>query len=178
MILFSCYLKKNRLNKGVLYGNIMKKILTAYVFMMMASSFAMAAELTPPKTKLDVKEAFNYLVNANPQNSNLVYSYYDQFMDGNTPKVIAYYVFKKPNYVKVNQKYPDAYDHYVMFVKNNNEVSRVQYQQVQLNCNKQDSAIMHYEEYTANGELEYEHTGEYRRSRQLSKIDYEFCKRV
>ena len=63
--------------------------------MMIVSSFSTAAELTPPKSKLDVKEATNYLINANSQNSNLVYSYYDKFMDGNTPKVIAYYVFKK-----------------------------------------------------------------------------------
>ena len=118
----------------------MKKILTVCISMMIVSSFSTAAELTPPKSKLDVKEATNYLINANSQNSNLVYSYYDKFMDGNTPKVIAYYVFKKPNYVKVNQKYPNAYDHYVMFVKNNNEATRFQYQQVQLNCNKQDSA--------------------------------------
>lgn len=156
----------------------MKKILTVCISMMIVSSFSTAAELTPPKSKLDVKEATNYLINANSQNSNLVYSYYDKFMDGNTPKVIAYYVFKKPNYVKVNQKYPNAYDHYVMFVKNNNEATRFQYQQVQLSCNKQDSAIVHHEEYYANGELEYEHTGEYRRDRQWSRIDYEFCKSI
>ena len=49
--------------------------------MMIVSSFSTAAELTPPKSKLDVKEAVNYLIYAN-QNSNLVYSHYDQFMDG------------------------------------------------------------------------------------------------
>lgn len=38
-------------------------------------------------------------------------------MQQSPPKVIAYYVFKKPNFVKVNQKYPDAYDYYVMSVK-------------------------------------------------------------
>lgn len=145
---------------------------------MMFSSFSMADELTPPKTKLDVKQAFNYLANADSQNSNLIYSYYDRHMDGNTPKVIAYYVFSRPNYAKVNHKYPNAYDHYVMFVKNNNEATEFQYHQVQLNCNKQDSAIVHYEEYNAAGELNYEHTGEYRRDRQWSRIDYEFCKRI
>ena len=155
----------------------MKKILTVCIPMMIVSSFSTAAELTPPKSKLDVKEAVNYLIYAN-QNSNLVYSHYDQFMDGNTPKVIAYYVFKKPDFVKVNQKYPNAYDHYIMSVKNNNEATRFQYQQVQLNCSKQDSAIVHHEEYDANGELTYEHTGEYKRDRQWSRIDYEFCKSI
>ena len=168
---------KKRLNKGILNGNIMKKILTVCISVMIVSSFSTAAELTPPKSKLDVKEAVNYLIYAN-QNSNLVYSHYDQFMDGNTPKVIAYYVFKKPDFVKVNQKYPNAYDHYVMSVKNNNETTRFQYQQVQLNCSKQDSAIVHHEEYDANGELTYEHTGEYKRDRQWSRIDYEFCKSI
>lgn len=168
---------KKRLSKGILNGNIMKKTFTVCISMMIVSSFSTAAELTPPKSKLDVKEAINYLIYAN-QNPNLVYSYYDQFVDGNTPKVIAYYIFKKPDFVKLNQKYPNAYDHYVMFVKNNNESTRFQYQQVQLNCNKQDSAIVHYEEYDANGELKYEHTGEYKRDRQWSKIDYEFCKTI
>lgn len=59
----------------------MKKILTVCISMMIVSSFSTAAELTPPKSKLDVKEAVNYLIYAN-QNSNLVYSHYDQFMDG------------------------------------------------------------------------------------------------
>lgn len=94
----------------------MKKTLTVCISMMIVSSFSTAAELTPPKSKLDVKEATNYLIYAN-RNPNLVYSNYDKFMDGNTPKVIAYYVFKKPNFVKVNQKYPDSYDYYVMSVK-------------------------------------------------------------
>lgn len=85
--------------------------------MMIVSSFSIAAELTPPKPKLDVKEAVNYLIYASQQNPNLVYLNYDKFMDGNTPKVIAYYIFKKPDFVKVNQKYPDAYDYYVMSVK-------------------------------------------------------------
>lgn len=169
---------KKRLNKGILNGNIMKKILTVCISTMIVSSFSTAAELTPPKSKLDVKEAVNYLIYAN-QNSNLVYSHYDQFMDGNTPKVIAYYVFKKPDFVKVNQKYPNAYDHYIMSVKNNNEATRFQYQQVQLNCSKQDSAIIHHEEYDANGELQYEHTGEYKRNTQVfSNLDYEFCKSI
>ena len=169
---------KKRLSKGILNGNIMKKILTVCISVMIVSSFSTAAELTPPNSKLDVKEAVNYLINAN-QNPNLVYSHYDRFMDGSTPKVIAYYIFKKPNFVKVNQKYPNAYDHYIMSVKNNNEATRFQYQQVQLNCSKQDSAIIHHEEYDANGELQYEHTGEYKRNTQVfSNLDYEFCKSI
>ena len=99
-------------------------------------------------------------------------------MQQSPPKVIAYYIFKKPDFVKLNQKYPNAYDHYIMSVKNNNETTRFQYQQVQLNCSKQDSAIVHHEEYDANGELTYEHTGEYKRDRQWSRIDYEFCKSI
>lgn len=170
---------KIRLRKGILNGNIMKKILTVCLSLMIVSSFSSASELSPPKPKLDVKEAVNYLIYASQQNPNLVYLNYDKFMDGNTPKVIAYYIFKKPGFVKVNQKYPDAYDYYVMSVKNNNEATRFQYEQVQLNCSKQDSAIIHHEEYDANGVLQYEHTGEYKRNRQVfSNLDDEFCKSI
>ncbi|WP_441375496.1 hypothetical protein [Acinetobacter lwoffii] len=170
---------KKRLSKGILNGNIMKKILTVCLSLMIVSSFSTAAELSPPKPKLDVKETVNYLIYASQQNPNLVYLNYDKFMDGNTPKVIAYYIFKKPDFVKVNQKYPDAYDYYVMSVKNNSEATRFQYEQVQLNCSKQDSAIIHHEEYDANGVLQYEHTGEYKRNRQVfSNLDDEFCKSI